>query len=78
MKKTDDILDEMKASARRGGQKCRCCGNEVVKAILARYFQRMDAGEDMPSITHVANVIERDYQISRESVRGHIRRCLKR
>ena len=74
----DGIIDEAKATSPKSGQRCRCCNVEVVRRLLLRYFERKDSGEEMPSLAYMARVIEREFKVSKNSVYGHVNRCLQR
>jgi len=79
-KQVDALLNKLAAQAKpKPGQKCRCCNTPIVHALILRYFQRLDAGEDMPSFSHLClSIIQPQFGICQGSVRGHVLRCLKR
>lgn len=74
----DRVIDDAKASSPKSGQRCRCCAVEVVRRLLLRYFERKDSGEEMPSLAYMTRVIEREFKVSKNSVYGHVNRCLQR
>ncbi len=79
--KVDALLDQIckEAQGIKPGQKCRCCSLPVARDLIARYLERRDKGEQMPSLFYLATQIIRPrFGISYGSVRGHIRDCLKK
>lgn len=82
--KTKEIDALLSAAAtdnrkKKPGQKCKCCHTPVVRDIIARYFEKMDANEPVPSICFLARqIVQPEYGISEGSVRNHIRNCLRR
>ncbi len=75
----DDILDEAARTRPATGRPCRCCENPVARDLLLRYFERKDAGEDMPGLNWLhQQAIEPRFHISYDAVKRHIRNCLGR
>lgn len=73
----DRLLSMTKRTAPRSGRRCLSCDNERVQSILVRYFERKDAGEEMPSLTWIhAQLIHP--VISFGAVRNHVIRCMGR
>lgn len=75
----DALLNQALAAQPKTGTKCYCCNTPVLRDLIARYFERKDAGEDMPTINFLCqSIITPRFKVGRSGVEGHIRRCLKR
>jgi len=73
----DKLLD--KVAATKKSQRCRTCQSAEASAIIARYYERRDAGEAMPSLMHLhRQLIQPEFGICYGAVRNHVTYCLGR
>jgi hypothetical protein len=74
----DRLIDEAKKPVHIGA-KCATCKNKAVASIVARYYERLDSGEELPSLWSIwSRLIEPAHGISFGSIKNHARRCLNR